>query len=1662
VKRQSNDRMQATTRLLTLVLVLVFANSTITRANETDGREVDVTSAFRCSDADLFSKGASLTDVPRSDRNSSISLGSDRGTCSGLRLEDPFRGEVTIPDELTVGEVVDVLVRLEPRMTLGDTRVRLTFGGSEYRDQNGLFETIEKDSVYSVSIPIRIPMVRSGRFVVAVDVEGYTPENLRIARSYRSRFVPNEDETRFHRLTAGGFVSHMNEFGLSIAPITAKLTTQSDDQDRASLAIDIDRTVFPSLYSDTYAGEYQTVPRLMITILTRVGAGGWFIKSQRDADENGAYFASFTQELPCDIKIRVTTDSESSQNRHVKITNESYMPYSGETTITNNTSNIVLIDSLKLNDSDIWTIWTACQNAWDYMDQEADEWIPRVDVVYPDTAPDSCWPLYYCSTEEMNIPYLDYLYSESCEEYWDRAIILHEYGHHIQCMLQGYLPYCPVPDPLDHFVTMRSCPEFAFMEGFAEFFQCVPDNRPSNLRYNSQSIETNDWWNFNDPGERDGHITEGSVASVLWDIFDGGSESGDGLSFGFDGNDGSIVDILEYEDPQSIVDFLLKFEDENGYAAQLTQIATRYAVDAILYAPSNCQASENSCDDITVQWGWSGTGHDGFRVYRDGELVQTGIGPSMRSWVDNSVAPGSYAYRVSSYSDINEGPKSNSDQGTRLGPSIPPSLVSPTDGVVDLLNPVTLTWSCPSGTDECVLEIDDNSDFSSPLVSETVYCTDPDFDFDQGSPGSMYYWHLKGHNICGWGDFGATWSFTMKEEPNVGGLVTDQHDAPMADVVISVEPGGYSDVTDVDGEYEISVPFGWSGTVTPYFGDFGFDPAFVNFTDIQDDAIADFAAVSNKLVVVPLELTFNATQGQSQPPIQSLHIGSVDALQVGVHEDCEWLSISTDSGETPFDVEVMASIATLPVGEYACIVNVNSDDAYETLIEIPILAKVNYPTTGVLSFTDEDWSPLGTVGQYPHYEADSDSAYVEVTDLNMDVDGGQVDSVEVLIVSDFGDSETVYLYETDMSSGVFRGSIAFDVQVVKFVSWLRSEYPDGLADVLGSKDAEALRSIYDRFQSEGDKRYFAPEDGLLELLPGDILTVTYNDPLNDWGSPEVITDEAIYGGYAGDISGTWTSSESPYVLIGDITVTDSLIIEAGVEVQLLPEVSITVYGDLVVEGLEGDSVYFKPKFDTLDTSNYWGGIQNNFYFGSTISLSYAVVTHGALGIRLDMSGILTMSHSRISRCGSIYSYSAVNGSYCEQIVVDSCQIEDNHYNGISIYMGDTDSSLVFNSEISGNEGDGISAGGGQVYLSKTEISDNGSYGIRIGSGSVSLDSMSIVSNGQEGIYLSSGIDDFVMHYSDIHSNTDYDIVNYKQTEIDAKYNWWGDATTAEMNTGGNPKDITKIYDYFDAVPTDTTPGMVNYAGWVKDTTTSDVDLDGVIDGYDNCPFTYNPNQLDTDADGTGDACSWEEYTPPGNDVVVDLSEDITIEFDSVVTEGITELTTSMVGPNSNDFTILPGSPPEYYHISTTAGFGDSIEICFIYDGIDIGFSDEDSVVMLHYISDEWIDVTYSRDTEANQICGRVATLSPFALAVQSFEWICGDVNSSGYVDIDDIMYIIAYMFLAGPSPDPLEIGDTNCSGEIDIDDIMFLIAWMFLEGPSPCDTDGDSMPDCWQ
>jgi hypothetical protein len=62
----------------------------------------------------------------------------------------------------------------------------------------------------------------------------------------------------------------------------------------------------------------------------------------------------------------------------------------------------------------------------------------------------------------------------------------------------------------------------------------------------------------------------------------------------------------------------------------------------------------------------------------------------------------------------------------------------------------------------------------------------------------------------------------------------------------------------------------------------------------------------------------------------------------------------------------------------------------------------------------------------------------------------------------------------------------------------------------------------------------------------------------------------------------------------------------------------------------------------------------------------------------------------------------------------------------------------------------------------------------------------------------------------------------------------------------------------------------------------------------------------------------------------------------------------------------------------------------------------------------------------------------------------GDVNASSIIDIDDVVFLIMYVFAGGPAPSPEWLGDVNCDQLTDIDDIVYLISYIFGGGSAPC------------
>lgn len=219
----------------------------------------------------------------------------------------------------------------------------------------------------------------------------------------------------------------------------------------------------------------------------------------------------------------------------------------------------------------------------------------------------------------------------------------------------------------------------------------------------------------------------------------------------------------------------------------------------------------------------------------------------------------------------------------------------------------------------------------------------------------------------------------------------------------------------------------------------------------------------------------------------------------------------------------------------------------------------------------------------------------------------------------------------------------------------------------------------------------------------------------------------------------------------------------------------------------------------------------------------------------------------------------------------------------------------------------------------------------------------------------------------------------------------------------------------------------------------DADDDSILNDDDNCPLVMNLDQDDSDGDSVGDACDNCLDTPNPYQYDED-KDDVGDACDGEMHIQSYEIPDGHLGqPFFYEFWCVGGVPP--YTWSKTLGqppYG-----C-VFTGGEIGtISGTPGYEGISYIEIELID---SDSPPSYDTLGVTITI-----LAEAEPWICGDVDDSGEVDIDDIVALIDYVFLGGAAPEPMESGNVNCQDGADIDDIVYLVSFIFAGGPAPCD-----------
>jgi hypothetical protein len=142
--------------------------------------------------------------------------------------------------------------------------------------------------------------------------------------------------------------------------------------------------------------------------------------------------------------------------------------------------------------------------------------------------------------------------------------------------------------------------------------------------------------------------------------------------------------------------------------------------------------------------------------------------------------------------------------------------------------------------------------------------------------------------------------------------------------------------------------------------------------------------------------------------------------------------------------------------------------------------------------------------------------------------------------------------------------------------------------------------------------------------------------------------------------------------------------------------------------------------------------------------------------------------------------------------------------------------------------------------------------------------------------------------------------------------------------------------------------------------------------------------------------------------------------------------------------VLSYGPPEYWINRLVCNdFYDNV------DGNYCGIPDQTGTNGNFSANPEYCDTSFASFTLGSVSALLAANNSCRAPVghTQRVECYCGDVDVSGNVDISDITVLIAYLYLGGPPPTPLEAGEIDSEEGIDISDLTVLIAYLYLSGP---------------
>ena len=257
---------------------------------------------------------------------------------------------------------------------------------------------------------------------------------------------------------------------------------------------------------------------------------------------------------------------------------------------------------------------------------------------------------------------------------------------------------------------------------------------------------------------------------------------------------------------------------------------------------------------------------------------------------------------------------------------------------------------------------------------------------------------------------------------------------------------------------------------------------------------------------------------------------------------------------------------------------------------------------------------------------------------------------------------------------------------------------------------------------------------------------------------------------------------------------------------------------------------------------------------------------------------------------------------------------------------------------------------------------------------------------------------------------------------------------------------------------------------------------GFVDGMG--PFTANEGEtvyfrvFAQDGDGTTDPAvtvlgmpdsnaTWDysggigeftfnpDFTQAGNYLLTFVAVD---EMDDSTTADV-EVIIIEAGNQGPDFTSdirqmedtlqVPVGKVYEIFVSPTDPEGDSIliEAFPIIDGATFVDNGDGTAVYRFTADSSYMDSVIKVTFVATDYpAGATDTLVTYSLIVS---YLRGDLDNNSKFTMNDIAYLISYLFRDGPSPDVAETADVDADGSVNIGDVSYLIYYVYYYGPQP-------------